>query len=139
MNSKQRTAAAEKLTDLRGKLLDAIQAYNDATEDMDDLVTTLLTDHLEEYLETIRTTADALAEAVSDVEMTLDTYIDDKSEKWQESEVGEALIAVRDVCQNFDLSELANMDSVDFHLTISDIDTSDVNEVDEAIDQLENA
>lgn len=137
MNQKQRKAAVEKLNELRSKLLDAVEAYNDLSNDMDDMVEQFVREHMQEARAEVVRYANELASEVEDTGLLLRDYIDKKSEQWHESDTGQEWESVCDAFETvFGLEELAD-DTITVNVTVDDLDASDVDDLINAIEALE--
>lgn len=86
----------EQLRLARGKLEDAINVANEKLQAIRDE----LTSAQEAYNEVVQ----AAADWADDIANVAEATIDDRSEKWQESERGQAAIAWKDVWRDLDLS-----------------------------------
>jgi hypothetical protein len=102
--SKQETADreghVERLEKVWGELTEAVNAYNTGVAKLREPVDKAVADYNEALGE-----AKAFAEQVAS---RLEGEYDDKSEKWQEGEAGEAAAEFRDAWQSVDLEDLAN-------------------------------
>jgi hypothetical protein len=95
-DAERRAAYIESLTDLRGKLEDAISGFNAAVDELKAPVTTIL--------EAYNAELEEARGFIEDIARGADEEIDDKSEKWRDGERGQAATQWKDEYENADLS-----------------------------------
>lgn len=137
MNAKERKDAAEKLSALRAQLMDAVEAYNDLTVDMDDIVQEFVRERMGEAREEVTRLASELADAAADVSNQMREYINEKSEKWQESDAGQAWESVCDALENASSLDDLTDDTISVDVTVEDLDATDVDDLSNVIEELE--
>ncbi len=138
MNTAQRAAAAAKLEDLRAKALDAVNAFNDDINDLDEMVRELIEKHLQEKYVAARSAVEAFAHEAEDVARQLEDYIGPKSEAWQESELGRALQEIQSTLEDTSF-EILDHDEITFSFTIDELDVDEVDDLSNTIEALRDA